>query len=45
MKYTVIWLPSAEQELAEVWLRAADRDRITEAAERLESTVRKLWRC
>lgn len=41
MKYTVIWLPSAEEELAEAWLRASDRERLTEAAERLDRRLQR----
>jgi plasmid stabilization system protein ParE len=32
MKYTVEWLPKAEQELADVWLRATNRQAVTQAA-------------
>jgi hypothetical protein len=32
MKYLVDWLPDAEQELADLWLNAADRSVITQAA-------------
>jgi hypothetical protein len=36
MNYTVIWLPTAEDELADVWLAAADQLAVTQAAHRLE---------
>ena len=36
MNYTVDWLPAAEQELADIWLRATDRDTITQAAYALD---------
>jgi plasmid stabilization system protein ParE len=32
MKYDVIWLPDAEQELAEVWLNAPNRNLVSQAA-------------
>jgi hypothetical protein len=36
MKWTVVWLPSAEDDLAAAWLAAPDRQEITDAAQRLE---------
>ena len=32
MRFTVTWHPSAEQELAEIWLQASDRENVTQAA-------------
>ncbi len=32
MTFTVLWTPSAEQHLADVWLNAVDRDAITAAS-------------
>jgi hypothetical protein len=32
MKWEVIWLPDAEQELARVWLNAPDRNVVTRSA-------------
>ena len=32
MNHAVVWLESAEQELAKLWLGAVDRDAITDAA-------------
>jgi plasmid stabilization system protein ParE len=32
MRFTVTWHPSAEQELAEIWIAATDRQAITQAA-------------
>jgi plasmid stabilization system protein ParE len=32
MRFTVTWHPSAERELAEIWLAATDRQAITQAA-------------
>lgn len=36
MNYKVVWLETAENELAEIWLSAKDRDAVTEAAARLD---------
>ena len=36
MKYQVLWTPTAERDLAEVWLRAGDRASITSAAESVD---------
>jgi hypothetical protein len=36
MKYTVVWTPMAESELARIWLDATDRDAITSAAAALD---------
>ncbi len=32
MRFTVTWHPSAEEELAAIWLQAADREAVTQAA-------------
>jgi plasmid stabilization system protein ParE len=32
MKYTVIWRPSAEADLADLWIEATDRAAVTQAA-------------
>jgi len=32
MSHTVVWLPAAEQELADLWLMASDRVAITNAS-------------
>ena len=39
MNHTVVWLQSAEQELAELWLDAADRDAITNAASLIDQLL------
>jgi hypothetical protein len=39
MKYTVEWLPSAEQELAALWNRAPDRNEITAAADGIDTAL------
>ncbi len=36
MRYTVFWTPSAEQDLAGLWLDSADRDAIRSAADTLD---------
>ena len=36
MKYTVVWLTSANNELARLWLEAADRDAVSLAAGRID---------
>jgi hypothetical protein len=35
MRFTVTWHPSAEQELADIWLQSTDRSEITQAANSL----------
>ena len=39
MKFTVVWKPAAERQLAEIWLTATDRRAITTATEELESAL------
>lgn len=36
MNYSVIWVPNSEQELAEEWLGAADRNAVTAASHALD---------
>lgn len=36
MKYTVVWAPAAEQELARLWNDASDRGAISDAANVLD---------
>ena len=40
MKYTVLWTRSAEQELAGLWLRAANRSAVTRAATEADELLR-----
>lgn len=40
MKYTVIYLPSAEQQLADLWLQAADRSAITSASDKIDQLLK-----
>lgn len=39
MRYTVVWTPDAERELAAVWLAAADREGVTAAVHQLEQDI------
>lgn len=39
MKFTVLWLPETEQELAAIWLKAWDKASITQAANRLDQML------
>lgn len=39
MKFTVVWKPAAERQLAEIWLTATDRRVISAATEEIESAL------
>jgi mRNA-degrading endonuclease RelE of RelBE toxin-antitoxin system len=39
MTYTVTYKPSAENELAELWLNAPDRQTVADAANRIDSLL------
>jgi plasmid stabilization system protein ParE len=39
MRYTVLWTPNAEQDLAAVWLNAADRAAVTIAADLIDQLL------
>jgi hypothetical protein len=39
VKFTVIWLTSAEAELAEVWLAADDRELIAQTANEIDARL------
>lgn len=39
MRYTVIWQPAAEQELANLWMNAEDRQAIAEAADEIDDLL------
>jgi hypothetical protein len=41
MKYTVLWVPAAEQELAAVWMASANRTEVTAAARRIDVRLSK----
>ena len=36
MRYTVVWIPSAEARLADLWLRAVDRQAVTDSSNRID---------
>jgi hypothetical protein len=40
MRYTVGWLPSAEVELARIWIAATDRQAVSRAADQIEILLR-----
>ena len=40
MTYTVVWRPSAERALAEIWISAGDRRRVTDAANSIDALLR-----
>jgi hypothetical protein len=39
MIYTVVWLPTAEAELARLWNTAADRNAVASAADRIDAAL------
>jgi len=41
MKYTVVWTTTAENELAQIWLDASDRQQVSDAANRLERELKR----
>jgi hypothetical protein len=41
MRYTVLWVPRAEQELADIWTNAADRDAVTRAAHEIDQRLQR----
>ena len=41
MTFTVLWKPTAERELTQLWLAAADRQAIAEAADRIDAELRR----
>jgi len=40
MTYTVVWRPSAERKLAEIWTGADDRQTVTDAANTIDALLR-----
>jgi plasmid stabilization system protein ParE len=40
MSFSVVWRRSAEQELAEIWLIASDRNRVTDAARDIDELLK-----
>jgi plasmid stabilization system protein ParE len=41
MKFTVIWSPDAENDLAEIWLAANDRPDVTAAGDRIDALLQE----
>jgi plasmid stabilization system protein ParE len=41
MRFTILWTPTAERDLAELWLQAADREAIRSAADTLDHLLRE----
>ena len=39
MKYTVVWKPAAERDLAQLWLEAENRHAVTAAARRIDRVL------
>jgi hypothetical protein len=39
MKYTVVWLPSAERDLTDLWLNAPDLPVVSDAADELDAQL------
>jgi plasmid stabilization system protein ParE len=40
MTYTVAWIPQAQNRLADIWNRAADRQEVADAADRIDRLLR-----
>ena len=40
MTFSVVWLPVAEQQLAEVWVRASDKAAVTNATSEIDRVLR-----
>ena len=40
MKYTVVYLPSAEQQLADLWLKSADPTAVTRASDQIDQSLK-----
>ncbi len=39
MNYTVVWRPTAEQALAQIWTDAVDRQAVTDAADLIDAML------
>jgi hypothetical protein len=39
MRFTVTWHPSAERELAQIWLQATDREGVARAADQIDQVL------
>lgn len=40
MKYTVVWIPAAEAQLATIWINSIDRSAVTAAADTIDDSLR-----
>jgi hypothetical protein len=40
MKYTVVWIPAAEAQLASIWINSIDRSAVTAAANAIDDSLR-----
>ena len=40
MKYTVLWAPDAENDLAAIWLSAADRAAVQSAGDQIDALLK-----
>lgn len=40
MKYTVVWMPAAERQLAEIWVETLYREAVTTAANQADEILR-----
>jgi plasmid stabilization system protein ParE len=41
MKYTVVWTPTAEQDLAAIWMKAGNRDAVTGASSTIDALLER----
>jgi hypothetical protein len=41
MRYTVVWEPTALDELADIWLRAADRGAVSRAQHQIDQALKR----
>jgi len=41
MRYTVLWAPTAERDLAAIWMEAADRTAVASAADTIDALLRE----
>jgi plasmid stabilization system protein ParE len=39
MNFDVWWIPAAENQLAEIWMAATDRNAVTQAADRIDTAL------
>jgi hypothetical protein len=41
MKFTVVWVPTAQAQLANWWMQAADRQAVTDSANRIDQELQQ----